>query len=368
MYSGIKISTGVTGALIQQLYRLAVDDRRFCPVVVDFIAEGDASAINVYIGRIAKFASGAEYGNFKLCLVDLDEDEPVTEQLHNAGNMQYEGEKISITKNKFTMKYVYGLQSLVSTDVMQAIAIHKNTLFVGYNAGHCVTFDKRTGEKLHQFDFGGNVSTNHCGNLNFGKNFFEDNSSFPALYVSGDLTNLCCYVESVTESSSTLKQKIVFDLNTYKKASGSQVVIDTERNKIVYMQRVLSSISDLSNKIFCTEFDLPALTDGVLTDGVLVVTLTDSDVITSYELPTYKGIYQGSIIHNGKIFLLHGQQNDGEGHYCGIMVFDIETNTLSSYVDMTPVVNAEPQGICVQDNNLYVNFLISDGLLYRLNF
>jgi len=368
--SAIKFSTGSTGNLGDIVYQKSKLERNFLALFAEFTATSNKNAVNVFVRDIKKMGNARLTQNMTLCVVDLDVDTPMASQVTGIGNGKYIGEKITIDENVFSAKYLWTLANAVeSTHPMQAIAVHNNVLFVGYDGGHCITHDIRTGKKLHQFDFdGAAVASNHCGNLNFGTKYFADNEDFPALYISGDLTNLCCYVESVHSNTSSIKQKIVFNLDTYKKANGSQVVIDSKRNKIIYMQRVINSISDLSNKLFCAEFDLPALTDGVLTDGVLIVTLDDSDVTDSYELSDYKGIYQGAIASGGKLYQLHGDQDDGEGHFDGVMVFDIETHQMVSYVDLTPFVLSEPQGICIDGGSVYVNFLTSPARLYKLNF
>ena len=114
--------------------------------------------------------------------------------------------------------------------VLQAMTIHRDVLFQFYDSGRCRTYDFKSGKMLAEFYSDCLVRTNHCGNANFGIEYPEGNRRFPVLYVSGDLTNKCCYVLSVTPSSSERIQTIHFELDN--DFGGSQVIIDRERRRI----------------------------------------------------------------------------------------------------------------------------------------
>lgn len=280
----------------------------------------------------------------------------------------YIGEKIDINEHKLKFSDYMTVQSSSNNHILQASAAHNDTLFQFYDAGYCVTYDLINKTKIQEFATAAQIATNHCGGACFSDRFFEDNVNYPALYISGDLTNLCCYVISINENDSVLKQKLDFSkLSTHKKASGSQVVLDLIRNKIIYQQRIKSSIGDLTNELYVCEFSIPALTDGTLIDGVLVVDMDDSKVEKAYSLPFYPGVYQAAIIINGQLLQVHGQQLNAYGMKDSVISYDInsEPHSVKSIINIGAYYDNEPEGIFIYNENLYVTYV--DGKIIQIN-
>ena len=289
---------------------------------------------------------------------------------------KYIGKKIDVAENKFDVRLFLSATSVYndgSADhAMQAMAIYSDVIFCLYDAGYCRTYDYSTKELIDAFSTGAQIGTNHCGGAVFGDKFFANNTDFPALYESGDLTNLCCYVMSVSENSAELKQRLDFStLSAYKKASGSQVVLDLVRQRLLYVQRTKSSIGDFTNTFDVCEFAIPELTDGIDDNGVLVLEMTDAMVLDHYVLPYYPGIYQADKIHNGQLIQLFGRIQNGYnslGSKNGILVYDMTspTHDVLSYIDLTTLIPVEPEGVEVYKGKLYVSHV--DGKIYEFNF
>jgi hypothetical protein len=238
-------------------------------------------------------------------------------------------------------------------NIVQGMDIYDGYAFVCYHSGLCVVYDVITKKQVKKFPLGCRISTNHCGDVNFGIEFPEENIEFPALYVSGDLTTKTCYVENVSLAGSILIQKIVFNLNnTY---NGSKVLIDREQKCIYYMQRVGNSIYSLNNTMKVMKFNIPLLKDGVVKDGIRTVTYTDDDILEKSELPVWLPVYQGGTIHNGKIYQMCGAGGKYLP-YISMHVFDIEKNRQCLYLDLRDI-GIEPEGIAIYENLIYVNFL-----------
>lgn len=237
--------------------------------------------------------------------------------------------------------------------VVQAMDICNGYAFVGFDGGYCRTLRMSDMAVVGEFPLGSNVPSNHCGNLDFGVETPEG-SEFPALYVSGDLTTFSCYVEKVTPTSAELIQTIKFDLdNGY---NGSQVVIDHERNSILYMQRKLKKINTDENTIVVCRFRLPRLDEGD-------VTFTVADVLESYELPVWLRLYQGAEIVGDLLFEVNGIYAAEYGREAGLSIFDKRTGKHLVRQDIS-VIDREPQGVSTYDGNLYINF---QDAIWRIN-
>lgn len=284
---------------------------------------------------------------------------PETDLIH----VMVDGEN-PITGEDFSDMYTYEkvaeLPKYAAPDgtqrVVQAMDICNGYAFVGFDGGYCRTLRMSDMAVVGEFPLGSNVPSNHCGNLDFGVEIPEG-SEFPALYVSGDLTTFSCYVEKVTPTSAELIQTIKFDLgNGY---NGSQVVIDHERNSILYMQRKLKKINTDENTIVVCRFRLPRLDEGD-------VTFTAADVLESYELPVWLRLYQGAEIVGDLLFEVNGIYTEMKKDYltdteipikfAELNVFDKRTGEhLVKHHDISDI-EREPQGVSTYDGDLYINF------------
>lgn len=233
-----------------------------------------------------------------------------------------------------------------SQRVVQAMDICNGYAFVGFDGGYCRTLRMSDMAVVGEFPLGSNVPSNHCGNLDFGIEI-PDGSEFPALYVSGDLTTFSCYVEKVTMTSAELIQTIKFDLDNG--CNGSQVVIDHERECILYMQRKLKKINTDENTIVVYRFRLPRLDEGD-------VTFTAADVIDSYELPVWLRLYQGAEIIGSLLFEVNGIYPAESGREAKLNIFDKITGKHLSSQDISSHIDREPQGVSTYDGDLYINF------------
>lgn len=304
---------------------------------------------------------------FSAYAADGVQQPPETDLIH----VMVDGEN-HITGEDFSDMYTYekvaDLPKFAAPDgtqrVVQAMDICNGYAFVGFDGGYCRTLRMSDMAVVGEFPLGSNVPSNHCGNLDFGVEIPEG-SEFPALYVSGDLTTFSCYVEKVTPTSAELIQTIKFDFdNGY---NGSQVVIDHERNSILYMQRKLKKINTDENTIVVCRFRLPRLDEGD-------VTFTAADVLESYELPVWLRLYQGAEIVGDLLFEVNGIYTEMKKDYltdteipikvAELNVFDKRTGEhLVKHHDIS-AIEREPQGVSTYDGDLYINF---QDAIWRIN-
>ncbi len=234
--------------------------------------------------------------------------------------------------------------------VMQGFDIYNDIVFQCYDSGNCATYDFTTGTKIAEFPLGCSYSTNHCGNANFGVEYPTGNTQFPALYVSGDLTTKACYVENVNTTSSELIQTIYFDINP--SYTGGQIIVDRDRNRIIYMQRQNSAIRDLNNVFKMYDFRIPALSEGT------EIHFTNADIIGNpYELSYYSPLYQGAYIYQGHLLQTHGLCENRFGSNIGIMNFDVATHRFERHIDLTNVFDEEPQAVTAYQNRLIISII-----------
>ena len=258
------------------------------------------------------------------------------------------------------VEHLFTVENYYEGHVVQGVAVHNGIVFQLHDGGRCSTYQLDTGELLGQFHLGSFYTHNHCGNGNFGWIYPEGNTQFPALYVSGDLTTKACYVENVTTTSAELIQTIYFDVepSTY---TGGQVILDRERNCIVYMQREKKNIGDHSNVYRMFEFPIPAL------DAGKEIHFTNADMLCDpYVLPFYPGIYQGACIYGNTILQTHGFSSTPTeyGAKVGMVCYDTVTHDFTRAFDLTGIIDVEPQGTFVYNGELYMNFV--NGKFYKI--
>ena len=279
------------------------------------------------------------------------------QRLNGANRIHFKIERFDTISDQVTYQKLFQVSKYSNNNVMQGFDIFNDVVFQCHDSGDCVTYDLATGTKIANFKMGSSYSTNHCGNANFGVEYPAGNTQFPALYVSGDLTTKACYVENVTASSAELIQTIYFDISP--SYTGGQVIIDRDRNRILYMQRKNSSIRDLSNMFKICEFRIPALSEGA------VVRFTNADVIGEpYELSYYSPLYQGAAINQGRLLQTHGLCANSFGSMIGLMNFNVVTHKFERHIDLTNAFDQEPQAVTVYQNRLIMSII--DGSFYEI--
>ena len=237
------------------------------------------------------------------------------------------------------VRQVFDIEAFADGHPMQAFAIRADTVFVLYDGGLCRTWSLRDRNPAGEYFLESAHATLHCGNADFAPDGL--------LYVSGDLTTRACYVESVSATGSARVQTITFDLDNG--FGGSQVVLDRERGRMVYMQRELRNIAATDNVFHIYEFGIPDTAAGD-------VTLTLDDALAHYTLDRYEPIYQGASIRGGMLLLGHGICPDEDGHKVGLAAYSIPDGRFLGETDLTPLISLEPQAVHLYKGRLYDNF------------
>lgn len=101
-------------------------------------------------------------------------------------------------------------------------------------------------------------------------------------------------------------------------------------------------ISETAKKVNILKFKKPLLDN----DNI---TLTDNDIIKVISSNNIS-VLQGSDIANDKLFITDGYSNGF------LKVISLENGELINSIPLSSVSQAEPEGICIYENKIYVNF------------
>ena len=204
-------------------------------------------------------------------------------------------------------------------------------------------FDLST--KQHIYTWTNPSSGDHCNSANFGNEYYSDSDMFPLLYVSGQRTHKI-YVYRVTESNSTydftLVQTITFGDSTATKIYYPDYSIDIANRHIIASGYVANSYDASGNKTIISVYNLPVLNDGD-------TTIAESDKVKTFILPEAFTGSQGAFAIGGKVYEVFGFSNP---RY--IVAFDTLSERISSIVDITNDIAAEPEALFVYNKDLFV--------------
>lgn len=252
----------------------------------------------------------------------------------------YTGSKISVVENTmiFRKKISYSKTKWGEKTWSGGLAIYNNMAIVGYNMGYLALFDICQ-NKLIATGKSTIFGTNHANNLSF--DYENIVNVFPVMYLTRASVGYSeCYVESLKVESdnliTNLVQTISYNGQYLDNIHDVNWCIDRSSNELVAI------IYETSEKVNILKFKKPLLDNGD-------ITFTDNDiikVISSNNISTL----QGSDIANGKLFITDGYSNGF------LKVISLESGELINSIPLSSASQAEPEGICIYENKIYVNF------------
>lgn len=252
----------------------------------------------------------------------------------------YTGSKISVVENTmiFRKKVSYSKTKWGENAWAGGLAIYNNMAIVGYNMGYLALFDIYQ-NKLIATGKSTIFGTNHANNLSFDyENIVND---FPVMYLTRASVGYSeCYVESLKVESNNLitnlVQTISYDGQYLSDTHDVNWCIDRSSNELAAI------ISETAKKVNILKFKKPLLDN----DNI---TLTDNDIIKVISSNNIS-VLQGSDIANDKLFITDGYSNGF------LKVISLENGELINSIPLSSVSQAEPEGICIYENKIYVNF------------
>lgn len=283
-------------------------------------------------------------------------------------DMAYKGKRIDISEPKYILN-----QFMIKSGnkaAWQGMAISSGLIFAAENSGRCCVFDMATRKSspIATFMFGSAEPDNHSNMLNFGTET-KPGASFPLLYVTVGKPNVpiewTCMVESITRNgknfTSELVQTITLDQSSFK-AKGLQEMfgcpawlVDRERGFLWVLSARIRTLKKTcpdpsANNYILTKFRIPKLEEGEK------IVFTVDDVLAQVIFPFDAYITQGGCMRDGKVYYSFGfKYSKHPDTPSQIRVFDTDSGTISSSIDLTAIIPEEMEDLAIYDGRLYAN-------------
>ena len=250
----------------------------------------------------------------------------------------------------------------------QGMAIHKDTVFLLNNGGHCRVYDMKSKQMLAEFDLAcaGDPAVNHANCANFGVEYPKGNDLFPALYVSQYWEPGLCSVESITPKGpravQTLQIKIKETSNRW------EWLVDKEQKKLYAISRVSQEEIDEkgTKKYLIARLPLPPLPPA----GKKSITFTEKDIIDSFEI-AFPNLFQGGTARDGFIYLPTGNRPKApaaKDRDRALHIVDAKERRIARTVDLNDTIWKEPEDVDFHNGELLLFCGQSGGLypIYKL--
>ena len=305
-----------------------------------------SSPMNTEKGREVKI-----YYGYKSKISSLEEKTTSLEEKI----LGYTGTRISLVENGifFSKKVDYSGNKWGENAWAGGLAVYKNLAFIGYNLGYVAAYDIKSNKLVATGNFS-TVGTNHANNLSFDyENIVND---YPVMYITRASSGYSeCYVESVNIEKDTITtsliQTITYSGSNLDSAYSVNWCLDKSRNKIVAI-----IYQDYSTAKFLV-FEKPSTAEKI-------VALSDNDIENIFTTKDVS-VLQASDIFDGKLFVTDGYSNGF------LKVFSLSDGTLINSISLSPISTYEPEGLCIYNNKLYINFHQKNDIeciLYELKF
>lgn len=294
------------------------------------------------------------------------------------GDYSYTGERVNLTEySQSTYKYD-ATKKIFPTNIApyidgesashagQGFLAYGNYGFFFYDAGYVQVLDLENLTILNEFELPSPAfsASNHCGQANWG-NQIPAGSDFPALYLSSYLEKIC-YVFNVTLTGFALIQTI----ELYKEGvlqDAQAFFIDQLLDKMVIKMGGLKDDGTTKYKYYKT-FDLPLITEGVLTGSYYALELEDNAKNDEFFIRTIKGnssygaLVNAGFAYQGKLYILAGFS----GVTTRLFVYDYIKHIILSEIHWTPAFmnSLEQEQCCLWNNGLLINYSSGDYLTY----
>jgi len=215
---------------------------------------------------------------------------------------------------------------------LQGMALYEDRAVLLRHNGQCLILDMNGEQLLAHYQLSGNHS--HCNNASFSNTIMEGDK-YPLLYVSECFGDKTCFVTRISDTGSTIVQRIYYVSGCFPVAQ--DWCLDRE-NGFLY-----AFGGKKYGTMYLKKFRIPELGDSV-------VKLYDKDVLKTIAFDCVK-VAQGSKIEGGFAYLPDGED---EGGYW-LHVLDLETGKEVRRIDLN-TIGLEPEGIDIKDGWIYVGF------------
>ena len=261
-----------------------------------------------------------------------------------------------IISHQLSGQKMYAVAGFYQNQPAQGMAIYGNKAYILNNTGLCRIYDLKRKIIVDSFVLASASKTNHANCASFGVESFSGNH-LPLLYVSECTKPHRCFVESISNSKSTLVQTIELQTSGDNKIVHDWIV--DKKNKSLYSVGIVEINESTGNRRHrINKYNLPKLSDGK------VISLKDSDIIKSFDV-NFHNILQGGIINKNKLYLPVGlHENDKKsGRERAIIVVNLKKRKIQRTIDISKLSNNEPEDCDLYKNKFILYYGQSGGLI-----
>ncbi len=251
----------------------------------------------------------------------------------------------------------YTPATALPTTTPQGMSIHNGLAFLLYDKGGLAIFDLIRKVSVAEMSLASASADNHCNSANFSTEF-ASGGVYPLLYISECYGQHRCFVENITNSSSTLVQTINFanengDYTNSTYNNAFDWILDNDTGMLM----TYGLMSDGKHKI--KMFAKPNTSNAT-------VTLHETDVVEEwivedniYPALSSNYVYQGNCAKGGIIYLLAYQSNE-------IICVDENTHEMTARVPLTFNTSGEPEDLAIYAGTMFVVY--GDKKIYGMSF
>lgn len=236
----------------------------------------------------------------------------------------------------------------------QSMAIYGDYVFLLNSGGTGIVCRYSTKEILGPFSYEP-AEFQHGNSAQFTNIFYNDNDEFPLLMVSRcgnagrqenpEAIDECTLIRVIRNNNTFTTfaiNSIAFETIVY----GGNWVLDSVNNNLFFVSNDDGNFTQNVPMVY-RRFKMPSKTD--ILSGEPIV-LTNTDVLSKFELDGTNLIGQGNTFFNGRLF--HAVQT-GERHIATVWSIDVERGVIVSSIPLKS--NNEPEGLAIADGKLYVS-------------
>jgi hypothetical protein len=259
-------------------------------------------------------------------------------------------------RNTYCVKNYTTVSPTSISSSQQGMAIYNGKAFLLYDGGKLAIYDLFNKRIDAELALGSVGVDNHANSANFSTEIVSD-GVFPLLYISECYGQHRCFVENITNSSSTLVQTISFtntkgDYTNSTYNNAFDWILDNDTGLLM----TYGVMSDGKHKI--KTFAKPSTTSAT-------VELTEADIIDEWIVEDYifpslssNYVYQGNCAKCGYIYLLAYQSNE-------IFCISEKTHEVTARIPLT-YDNGEPEDVAIYADTMFV--IYGNKKLYGMEF
>lgn len=301
--------------------------------------------------------SGVSYIRFNIWHTQLNKaccyeySDSIAKRLYNG--LEIDGDEIKVNPViKIARESNYGNASAYE-NILQGGAIYNGKLF-----GFSDDLQRRVVIDLADYSvtnitYNGSAVYNHANNVSFGTSFYDSGDTYPVIYISSE-DQKYCGIFRITVSDGAYAIEEISRI-TYPSIVSiyANLTVDRENEKMY----IRTSITG-EDGIFLIEYDLPEQINTNIT--LEYVEKSEEHPYGYTKLIPYvaqrvdtgasgDGFAQDSFIHGKKYYSVGGSSNSAR-----LNVFDLESETEVSFVNLTSYISTEPEICSRYDNKIII--------------